>query len=426
MTDVWLPCGKTTVCVRVQTRNSLGLIDPVQKIGVAEPRIEIERAIKEPIGTRRLSESVKPESKIVIIVDNVVDKSYVELMILSVLDELNVVGVKDECVTVIVGCDLCGVVGSDDFMRFFGEAVLKRVRVVGHDVMAGDLVYVGATKSFGTRVFLNRVFVEADVRILLGFVNVHSYAGYSGGRQGVFGVCGVETVRSNGVMMLNGGAVAGVLDGNPVHKDMTEVARLAGVNFIVNLVVNSQGEIVRAFAGDLEAAFLEAVKLVDEMCRVVVDRRADIVVVSAGGYLVDGDLYQACSALDNVLDVVKRGGVIVLVADCVRGYGNQVFYDWMVRLGDLKSFEKELKRNFVMGGHRAYFLLKVLQNHQVILVSSLPDYYVSDVFRLKSARAVNDALAEAYKIAGSNSRVWVVSAGCYTLSTYKSPEEAKT
>ncbi len=183
---------------------------------------------------------------------------------------------------------------------------------------------------------------------------------------------------------------------------------------------------MKAFAGDLEAAFLEAAKLVDEMFRVTVDRRADIIVVSAGGHPADINLYQAYKGLDNALDAVKRGGVIILVAECPEGHGNQVFYDWMTRLGDLKTVEREIKRNFVMGGHKAYYLLKALQNHQIILVSSMPDYYATSIFKLKTTRAVNDALNEALKLAGSASRVWAMPQGSHTLPVFKAPEETKT
>jgi lactate racemase len=192
------------------------------------------------------------------------------------------------------------------------------------------------------------------------------------------------------------------------------------------VVENSKGKIVKAFAGDLEQAFLEAVKLVDEMYRIKVERRADIVVVSAGGHPSDMNLYQAYKALDNTLDVVKRGGVIILVAECLEGHGNQVFYEWMTRLGDLKNVEREVKHNFALGGHKAYYLLKALQSHQIILVSSLPDFYASNVFKLKTARAVNDALTEALKITGSASRVWAIPQGSYTLPEFKPPEEIKS
>jgi len=275
-------------------------------------------------------------------------------------------------------------------------------------------------------VLVNRVFAEADVKVLLGDVGFHYYAGYGGGRKSVLpAVCGEETIKQNHVMLLHANSRTGNLDDNPVHRDMTEAARLVKVDFIINVVENKKGEIVKAFAGDFELAFLEAVKLVDEMYRVTVDRRADIMVVSAGGNPADMNLYQAYKALDNVLDAVKRGGVIILVAECPEGHGNQVFYDWMTRFGDLKNVEREIKRNFVMGGHKAYYLLKALQNHQIILVSSLPDYYATNIFKLKTARAVNDALAEALKIAGSASRVWAMPQGSFTLSVFKTPEETK-
>jgi len=430
MVDVWLPYGKTDVCVRVPARNLLGSIVPVQKSSVSDFKVEIERALKEPIGTGRLSEIAKPESKIVILVDDVTCRNPNEFMILAVLSELSIAGVKDENVTIIFDCNLYNNsknVKPEDYAAVLGADVLKRVKIVNHDAKAKDLVYVGTTSSYDNKVFLNPIFAEADIKILLSDVNMHYYAGYSGGRKSVMsGVCGVETMRHNSVMMLNSNAKAGVLNGNSVHEDLTEVARLAKVTFIVNIVTNSKGELVKAFAGDLEAAFLEAVKLVDEIYKVTVDRRADIIVVSAGGYPVDVTLSQAYMAIDNVLDVVKRGGVIVLVAECPKGHGNQVFYDWMTRLTDLKSTEKEIKRNFAMGGHKAYYLLKVLQNHPIILVSSLPDYYATNVFKLKTARAVNDALTEAFKLVGSASRVWTIPAGSYILPEYKAPEEAKT
>jgi lactate racemase len=427
MVDVWLPYGKTDVCVRVPARNLLGSIDPTQKPGVADAKAEIERAIKEPIGTNRLNEIAKPESKVAIVVDDATRKNPNEAMILPILAELNAAGVKDENVTVIFACGIHRAVKPEEAQLLLGEEVLKRVKVISHDAKAPDLVNIGTTKSHGNKVFLNRVFAQADVKILLGDVNLHYYAGYGGGRKSVLpGVSGAETVQHNHAMMLNANAKTGVLEGNPVNEDMIEAARIAKVDFIVNIVENSKGQMVKAFAGDVEQAFYEAVKLVDEMYKVKVDRRADIVVASAGGHPADLNLYQAYKAIDNALDAVKRGGVIILVAECPEGHGNDVFYDWMTRLADLKATEREIKRGFVMGGHKAYYMLKVLQNHQLILVSSLPDYYASNVFKLKTARAVNDALTEAFKLAGSASRVWTMPLGSYTLPEYRAPEEVKT
>jgi nickel-dependent lactate racemase len=384
----------------------------------------VERALQNPIGSKRLSEIAKPEHKVAIVVDDATRHAPSNVMILPVLAELNAAGVKDENVTVIFGCGTHRAVKPEEAERLLGEEVLKRVKTLSHDCKAQDLVYVGTTKTHGSRVLLNRTFAEADVKVLLGDVGFHYYAGYGGGRKSVMpAISCEETIKHNHAMLLHANARTGVLAGNPVHEDMTEGARLAKVDFILNVVANSKGEIVKAFAGDLEQAFLEAIKLVDAMYRVTVDRRADIVVVSPGGYPADMNLFQAYKALDNALEAVKRGGVIILVAECPEGHGNHVFYDWMARFGDLKTVEREIKRNFVLGGHKAYYLLKALQNHQIILVSSLPDYYAANIFRVKTARAVNDALNEAFKIAGSQARVWAMPWGNYTLPEVKSAEE---
>jgi len=420
MVDIWLPYGKTEVCLRVPARNFLGSIEPREKPGVPDAKAEIEKALKEPIGSKQLIEIVKPESKVAIVVDDATRPAPSHLMVPPLLDELNSAGVKDENVTVIFGCGTHKAVTHEEAVRLLGDDILKRVKTISHDCRAPDLVYVGTTSKHGTKVYLNRVFAEADVKILTGDVGFHYYAGYGGGRKSVLpAISGEETIKTNHAMLLHPNAKTGVLDGNPVHEDMMEAAKMAKVDFILNVVTNSKGEVVRAFAGDLEQAFYEGVKVADEMYRIPVDRRADIVVVSPGGYPADVNLFQAYKGVDGALEVVKRGGVIILAAECPEGHGNQVFYDWMVKFKDLKTVEKEIKRNFVLGGHKAYYLLKALQKVQIILVSAMPDYYAANVFKLKTARTVNEALNEALKIVGENAKVWAMPYGNYTLPEVK-------
>jgi lactate racemase len=421
MVDVWLPYGKTDVCVRVPARNLIGSIEPKERPACPDAKAEVSRALKDPIpkGTRRLSEIALPESKVAIVVDDATRRAPSDIMVLPVLDELNLAGVKDENVTIIFGCGTHRPVKPEEASLLLGEEVLRRVKTVSHDCKAQDLVSIGTT-THGNKILLNRVFAEADLRVLLGDVGFHYYAGYGGGRKSVLpAVAGEDTIKFNHALMLHANAHTGILEGNPVHEDMSEAAKLAKADFVVNVVTNSQCEIVQAFAGEPEPAFLEGVKLVNEMFRVTVDRRAEIVVVSCGGSPADINLFQAYKAVDGALEVVKRGGVIILVAECPEGHGSQVFYDWMIRFPELKSVEREIKRNFVLGGHKAYYLLKALQNHQIILVSSLPDYYATTIFKLKTARAVNDALNEAFNIVGKVARVWTISQGNYILPEVK-------
>ena len=404
MVDAWLPYGKTEVCAHIPTRNFLGLIEPKKNEAVQDIKGEIKRALTEPIGSKTLDEIVKPEHKVSIVIGNHLPADLTNVMVLSVVDYLNSVGVKDENITVIYGCETLKT-GKEDF--------LGKVKTVVHNPRKSKLVNVG--KTHGINVYLNRVFTEADVKILLGRINFHCYAGYTGdGKIVLPGVCGEETIKRSHALLLNSRVKKGVLNGNPIHEVMVETARLANVDFILNVVANSEGGVVKAFAGSLEEAFNYGVKFVDEVYRLKVDRKADIVVVSAGGYPEDSTLYNAYEGIESALNIVKRGGVIVLVAECSEGYGNQTFYDWMVRLKEIKNVEKEIKRNYVLGGHAAYYLLKALQKVHLILVSAMPDYYVNS-FKFKTARAVNDGVEEAFNIVGKKAKVWIVPYGNVTL-----------
>ena len=410
--------------MRIPTRNFLGSIEPVEKSGVPDARAEIERALDEPIHSEALSSIVKQEHKVAIVVDDATRPAPSDLMVPPILEELIMAGVREENIRVVFGCGTHRAVTREEALRLLGEEVLNRVKVTSHDCKAQDLVYIGKTKKHGTKVHLNRVFAEADIKILTGDICFHYYAGYGGGRKSVLpAVSGEETIRHNHVMLLHPKAKTGVLEGNPVHEDMVEAAKLAKVDFVVNVVVNGKGEIVKAFAGDLEKVFYEGTKLVDEMCRVQVNRKADIVVVSPGGHPADLNLFQAYKGVDNTLEVVKRGGVVILVAECPEGYGNQIFYDWMVKFKDLKAVERSIKRNFVLGGHKAYYLMKALRKVQIILVSSMPDFYAVNVFKLKTARAVNDALNAAFSIAGKKAKVWAMPNGNATLPEFKREED---
>jgi nickel-dependent lactate racemase len=423
MVDVWLPYGKTEVCARIPIRNFLGSVEPKEKSGVSDWRVEIERALSQPIGTERLREIAKADNKVAIVVDDATRATPSYLMILPLLDELNQAGVKDKDVTVIFGCGSHRPVNSEEKEKLIGKEALKRVKAINHYSEAANHVFMGKT-SHGTKVYINKVFAEADVKILAGDINLHYYAGYGGGRKGVLpAVSSAKTIQQNHALLLHPRAATGILDGNPVHEDMTEAAKLTNVDFILNIVTNSKKELVKAFAGDLEQSFLEGTKLVDEMYKIPIKQRASIVVVSAGGNPNDINLYQASKGVHNAIEAVKKRGVIVLVAECPEGHGNEVFSEWMEKFNDSKRIEREIRRRFVLGGHKAYYLTKALQKVSIILLSVMPDCYAVNTFKLRTARALNDALRDAFELAGKKAKVYVMPHGSTTLPQYKTEEQ---
>ncbi len=423
MVDVWVPYGKTEICARIPTRNYLGNIEPKEKEGLKDPKGEILRALNEPIGTKRLSELIRPGNKIAIVVNDHTRSTPTYLIVPPILEELRNAGISDSDITTIFGCGTHRAPKPEEQKAILGEEVIQRIKTVSHDCKAKDLVYLNRTKTHENKVYVNKVFAEADFRILTNNVELHYYAGYGGGRKSVLpAVSGEETIQHNHAMILNPKARTGVLEGNPVHEDMVEAARLAKADFIVNVVTNSRNEIVKAFAGDMQQAFNEGVKLVDEMYKVPIERRADIVIASSGGHPHDINLYQAHKGVENAQDAVKRGGVIIWVAECPDGHGDQLFYEWMIKFKDPKELEAEVKRHFRLGGHKAYYLNRTLQRVQIILVSTLPDYYAVGAFRLRTARALNDALRDAFDLVGRDARVWVMPHGNITLPIVHSSE----
>ncbi|HDJ26019.1 MAG TPA: nickel-dependent lactate racemase [Candidatus Bathyarchaeota archaeon] len=417
MREVWLPYGRTRVRLEIPEDRLLGFLEPREVPGVPDPEGEVIRALSEPIRSDRIGDIVNPGDKVVITAEDHTRSAPSWLMLPPLLDELNSAGVKDGDITIIFACGTHRAVRPDEAERLLGPEVLERVKVLSHDCEAPDHVYIGDT-SFGNKVEVNKIFAEADVRILTGDVGLHYYAGYGGGRKSVLpGVSSASSIQFNHAMLLHPKARMGVLDGNPVHEDMMEAARLADVDFILNVVQNAHHELVRAFAGGLEEAFLKGVELVDRIYKVPIEEKADVVVVSSGGHPHDIDLYQAYKGIHAALEAVRDGGAIVAVAECPEGHGHKVFYEWMTRYKTLEEMEERIKAKFVLGGHKAYYIMKALEKVHIILVSAMPSEQVRNVFRLEPARTAQEGLEKALKLVGRDASVLVMTHGNITLPT---------
>jgi nickel-dependent lactate racemase len=242
--------------------------------------------------------------------------------------------------------------------------------VINHDPV--DTVRLGVT-SAGTPVEFFRPVVEADLRVCLGNLEFHYFAGYSGGAKAILPGCASEaTVRANHAMMVRPEAAAARLEDNPVRTDIEEGVAMLGVDFILNVLVDSGHRIVGAVAGEVTAAHRLGCERVAQRGMVPVPGQADIVLVSAGGYPRDINLYQAHKALENAVHAVREGGIVVLVAECGEGYGNRTFEAWMMEAHSPQEVLDRIQREFVLGGHKAAAIASILKRAAVYLVSALP------------------------------------------------------
>ncbi|MHC1591284.1 MAG: nickel-dependent malate racemase, LarAH6 family [Candidatus Helarchaeales archaeon] len=425
MVDFNLKYGSGTIPISIPDENFVGELLPSDLKGVPDALAEIERALDNPINSKKIEdlvhEKVSSNGRIVILADDYTRGTPAHLMIPPILDRLNSAGVPDSRINVIFATGTHRPTRPDEAELLLGKKVIERVSWEDHDCNASDLVSVG-TSSFGNEIKINRKVAEADLIIATGAITFHYYAGFGGGRKSILpGISSKETITRNHGMLIHPKAVTGNLEGNPVHEEMVEAARMAGLDFIINLIKNGKGEIVRAVAGDFIQAHAEGVKLYDKMFRVKVSQKPDIVIVSAGGYPKDINLYQATKAIDNAKFLVKKGGVIIAALECKDGIGNAIYTQWSEeckRDSIEKTWEilnERVKNEFVMGGHKAYYIASILRNASIILVSSLDPREVKEKYWMTPAPNLEKALEMAFNMTGSKATVMVMPLGSYTL-----------
>jgi len=373
----------------------------------ADEEAEIRRALAEPIGAPRLRELAAAASSAVVVVSDVTRPCPSYKFLPALLEELR--PLPPGAVTIVFALgghrphtpeEQCALVGE--------EVAASGVRLL--DLDRDDCVAVGTT-SRGTPLAVFRPYLEADLRVCTGNIDYHYFAGFSGGAKAVVpGICAHETIRANHGMMLHEAAKAGVLEGNPVREDIDEAGGLIGIDFILNVVLDEERRVLRAVAGDHLAAHRAGVAFYDARCDLRVDEAADVVVASPGGTPKDMNLYQAQKTLDNVAGAVREGGTVVLVARCREGLGNAVFEEWMTGMRTPGDLVDRIRREFVLGGHKAAAIAALLQRVRLFLVSELPDDLVT-AMHMTPFPDVGAAVAAALARAGRDARVLVVPHG---------------
>ncbi len=182
----------------------------------------------------------------------------------------------------------------------------------------------------------------------------------------------------------------------------------------MNVVLDEKKNIIKAVAGDYIKAHRQGCVFLDSIYKVKIKERADIVIVSAGGYPKDINLYQAQKALDNSKHAVKKGGVIILLAECSEGLGEKVFERWMISSKSPCDMVEKIKKQFELGGHKAAAICMVLNDADIYLVSDMQKDFVEKIF-LKPYETLESAFRAALEKTGRNSKVIVMPYGGSTL-----------
>ncbi|MET3506693.1 nickel-dependent lactate racemase [Halalkalibacter oceani] len=400
MDKIEIPYGEKQKQIE-KPENSRVLL-PIDMPPLPNPRAEMARKLKHPTGSPSLREICMGKESIVIVINDITRPSPTDLFVEEMLKEIEKAGITDDQVTLVVALGNHRPNTEEELKRMVGEKVYSRVKIINHDCYdEKNLVHLGFTKR-GLPIIVNRYVAEASVRILTGIITPHQSAGYSGGRKSIMpGVAGIEALTKHHSFPIRSyHPILGQMIDNPFHDEALEAAKRVGVDFILNVVKNSKKEIVSVVAGDLEQAHAEGVSICDKSWKVKVDRYYDIVITSPGGYPKDFDLHQAQKALSAAEVVTKKGGVIILVAECRDGVGK--YAKWLVEASDPQEVIDTFERVGFTPDHssKAFMLARALKNHHVILVDPQIDpALVEDMFFIY-ASTLEEALNKGYHIMG--------------------------
>ena len=391
----------------------LGVLEPnAVEVPAAGEEEQVRAALARPIGSPRLREIVRPGETVAIVTSDITRPMPTWKALPALLDELYAGGVRREDVTLVFALGSHRGHSEEEKRHLAGDRAWAEIACA--DLNPADCVHVGVT-SRGTPVDIDRRVAEADRRVLLGNIEYHYFAGYSGGAKAIMpGVSTREAIQANHSRMVQPEAHAGKLEGNPVREDIEEAAAMVGVDFILNVVLDARKNIIRAVAGDVTAAHRAGCAFLDTLYRVPIPRRADIVLVSQGGAPKDLNLYQTQKALDNARHAVRPGGVIVLIGSCAEGLGEKTFEEWMTTAPTAHSLIDRIRREFRLGGHKAAAIAMVLEDADIYLVSDLEDALVERLF-MKPFHSVQEAYDAAVKKCGPGASVLAMPYGGSTL-----------
>jgi nickel-dependent lactate racemase len=404
--SVDLPVDKTTV------------IEPAHTPGLPDERAALVQALDQPIGTRALQEWIKPQDRICIGFTDITRATPNERIIPWLLQHLS--HVPREQITLLNSLGTHRPNTRAELEKLLTPEVVQNYRVINHEPEnPAALVQFGTTRD-GTPALINRHLVEADVRIITGFIEPHFFAGFSGGPKGIMpGLAGLETVMSNhGARNIGDPKSAfGITIGNPIWEEMRDIALRIGPSFLLNVTQNERREITGVFAGDLLEAHKLGIEFVRRSAMQRVKAPFEIVVTTNSGYPLDLNLYQGVKGMSAGARIIHEGGTLILACECREGVPANSPLDQLLRSA---SGPEEILAMLSTPGFvrpeqwQAQIQALIQRKAHVLVYSSLPDEIVHSA-HLTPCRDIGAAVRERLSKLGSEARVAVLPQGPLTI-----------
>lgn len=420
-----VPYGKSTIEFRLPS----GMRGTVVTSKPAEPLDDVENAIAkalaDPVGSPRVRELAKPGDKVCVVFTDITRASPDQLLVPALLQEVSAAGVRDEDITLLCGIGMHRPSTYEEKVVKLGQDVVDRYRVMDNEPQDPEmLVELGVTEN-GTPVSVHRAAVEADLLMGTGLVEPHQYAGYSGGRKTVaVGAAGEPLIaHTHGPTFVDHrGTRLGRIEGNPFHEAITEAARRAGLDFILNVVLDDEKRVVCVKAGEPVETHRQLVAFARSIYEVSIPHQYDVA-IGGVGFPKDANLYQASRAASYLFfaptPVIKPGGFLIVPAPCEEGagegVGEQRFFEAMREAPDVQAILCDAREHgYPPGQQRAFIMAKVLEEAQVVIVGSECPEVIS-ACKMTPAATMAEALEMAAQELGPDLDVLIVPHALLTL-----------
>ncbi|PZE19354.1 nickel-dependent lactate racemase [Paenibacillus xerothermodurans] len=372
MSIITLPYGKSTLEFSISplSADTITYSHKNAAVSADTSASRIRHALVEPHGTAPLRVLARGKQRVVILISDGTRLSPSAVLLPEILHELNEAGVPDDAVDVIIALGMHRKHTEAEIKELVGSDTFHRVRIHNHSAAEQDCVRLGVT-SAGTPIEINRTATKADLRIATGNIEPHALVGISGGVKALIpGIASRNCIEHNHSLSLQHTPIVGQPD-NAIHRDLEEALNFISIDFLLNVVVDHNQNVMEAVAGDPVTAHRIGVTLAECYFLVPVDQLYDIVLVSPGGHPKDIQLYQAIKSLRNAATITKPGGTILMAAECSEMFGNGLFQFW-VETKDREHAVASLKQQFVLGPHKVLHVDEVISKHTVYLKSTVP------------------------------------------------------
>lgn len=379
------------------------------------PEESLRQSLYHPIGTEPIDQIISPGQTVAIIVNDSTRIANTPTIVKVLLEELNRIGVSDDDICFIFALGSHRTMSGEEMMHELGAEPFRRIQCHNSDCMVDeDFRYVGTTAR-GTPVWLNKHAVDKDHVICTGSVSHHFFSGFGGGRKALLpGVSRKDTITANHSHMVESNAKIGLLDGNPVYEDQIEGVAMCPPSFLINVVLDAKKRMLNVFSGHYIEAHKAACAFVDMVYGAELEREADIVIASCGGYPKDINLYQVQKTMNNAWCAVRQGGIVILLAECREGAGSEMLEETMRREKTIENIEHAIKEKFVLGKHKAFAIARLIKKAEFILLSSLPETYAREML-FTPAASVEEALRVARLKLGDDADIILMPDGSYTV-----------